>query len=116
VSDFRARVWMVVKAIPKGRVLSYGAVAALAGKPGAARAIGAALSALPTDSGVPWWRVLSASGRITTPRIHHIATLQGRLLEDEGVEVSETGRIAMRKHAWHPSAETVQRLSQTPPR
>lgn len=99
-SAFQERVYTVVRAIPSGRVLSYGAVAALAGSPRAARGVGAALSALKPGHDVPWWRVINASGRITTPRIFHVAQLQRQLLEDEGIELSESGRVDMKRYAW----------------
>ena len=110
LTEFQVRVQRVVRAIPRGRVLSYGAVAALAGKPRAARAVGAALSAPPGAPVLPWWRVVSASGRISTPQIHHVNSLQRRLLRDEGISVSEAGFLSMADHAWRPSDRTVARL------
>jgi methylated-DNA-protein-cysteine methyltransferase related protein len=61
-SSFAARVHRVVAAIPAGDVLTYGEVAAEAGAPGAARAVGRVLA----DAGqrLPWWRVVTASGRL----------------------------------------------------
>jgi methylated-DNA-protein-cysteine methyltransferase-like protein len=57
VNPFYRRIYRVVRHIPKGRVATYGVVARLAGRPGAARTVGWALSALPDDNDVPWWRV-----------------------------------------------------------
>ncbi len=108
-SPFRGAVYDLVRAIPRGRVLSYGAVAALLGHPRAARGVGTALSALPSGHDVPWWRVVNHRGRITTPRIHHIATLQRRLLEDEGIGFSESDRIDMDRFAWSPDPGTLPR-------
>lgn len=109
MTPFQSRIYQIVRRIPRGRVLSYGAVAALAGQPRAARAVGAALSALPDDSGVPWWRVISGSGRITTPRVHHIHKLHRTLLLAEDVEVGENG-VAMREYAWQPTAGELAEL------
>ncbi len=96
--------------IPRGKVLSYGAVAALAGRPRAARAVGAALSALPEGSTVPWWRVINHSGRITTPKIHHIATLQSVLLQKDGIPLG-SGRVDMARHAWQPNGKERRALA-----
>jgi len=62
VNPFYHSIYKVVRHIPKGRIATYGLVARLAGRPGAARTVGWALSALPDDSDVPWWRVLNAAG------------------------------------------------------
>jgi len=58
---FRSRVEAVVAAVPPGTVVSYGEVAARAGRPGAARAVGNVLAA---STGLPWWRVVRVDGRL----------------------------------------------------
>jgi len=78
VNPFYHRIYRVVRHIPKGRVATYGLVARLAGRPGAARTVGWALSALPEDADVPWWRVLNAAGRISLSGADHGAV---RLVE-----------------------------------
>lgn len=99
--DFTARVHDAVRGVPSGRVASYGAIAELAGRPGAARAVGAVLRGLPDGTDVPWWRVINASGRLTIPRAGHGRSLQRALLEQEGVELRD-GRIDMGRFAWPP--------------
>lgn len=59
--EFRGRVVAVIRGLRPGEVASYGDVAAEAGYPGAARAVGAILAG--TD-GLPWWRVVNAAGRL----------------------------------------------------
>ena len=98
--DFTARVHDAVRSVPSGRVASYGAIAELAGSPGAARAVGAVLRSLPESADVPWWRVVSARGELTIPRVHHGRRLQRELLGGEGVELAEDGRIDMRRFGW----------------
>ena len=61
--DFKARVLAVVRRIPPGRVATYGDVAALAGRPRAARAVGNIMKGC-TSSGVPAHRVIAAGGRL----------------------------------------------------
>jgi methylated-DNA-protein-cysteine methyltransferase-like protein len=61
-STFSARVREVIAALEVGDVVSYAEVAAWAGHPGAARAVG---SVLAHSEGLPWWRVVNAAGRLT---------------------------------------------------
>lgn len=63
---FREAVYAATRRIPYGEVASYGTVAAMAGKPLAARAVGAALKQLPEEAGdVPWHRVVNAQGQVS---------------------------------------------------
>lgn len=84
-AGFRARVYALVRAIPAGRVMGYGHVAAALGTPGMARQVGWALAALPADTDVPWQRVLRSSGHIAAAGSPGRSTLQRALLEAEGV-------------------------------
>ncbi len=100
---FEEAVRSVVAAIPPGEVLSYGEVAEEAGHPGAARAVG---NLLRRATGLPWWRVVAADGRLAP----HLASRQAALLRAEGVVVRDgvvvpstahrcdTGRDRPRRH------------------
>ena len=92
------RIYRVVTRIPPGRVATYGIVARLAGRPGAARTVGWALSALPHDSAVPWWRVVNAAGRISLGDHHHGA-LQRALLLRDGVRFA-AGAVDLATVGW----------------
>jgi len=70
--DLQARVLAVVRALPQGTLATYGEVAAEAGSPGAARAVGRVLAQGHPD--VPWWRVVTASGRLVPHGIEEHAT------------------------------------------
>ena len=85
-SGFFARVYAAVRAIPRGRVATYGQVVRLIGVPRGARAVGWALGALgPRDErSVPWHRVVGAGGRISL-RDGIGPELQRRRLRREGV-------------------------------
>lgn len=80
MTAFEDAVVAVISALEPGDVVTYGEVAAEAGYPGAARAVG---SVLRTSEGLPWWRVVGSGGRIRTPDPDR----QIRLLTDEGVLV-----------------------------
>jgi methylated-DNA-protein-cysteine methyltransferase-like protein len=98
--------YRVVRRIPRGRVATYGQVAALAGRPRGARLAGYALSALRgTANDVPWQRVLGARGRgragvsLKDPMG---AAVQRDLLEREGVAFDARGRIDLARFGWAP--------------
>lgn len=97
-----ARIYKVVRRIPKGRVATYGQVATLAGLGGHARQVGYALSALPEDSTVPWHRVINARGEISVREEPGCDLAQRRALEAEGVEFSAGGRVSLERHRWRP--------------
>ncbi len=79
------KIWQVVSTIPRGKVASYGQVARMAGMPGRARLVGAALKQLPDNSPVPWHRVINASGKISFPPTSPEWERQHQRLLDEGV-------------------------------
>jgi methylated-DNA-protein-cysteine methyltransferase-like protein len=90
-------VYKLVKQIPLGRVLSYGAVAKILRLKGGARSAGRAMSATPQGRGIPWHRVLNAAGKIVIREPY--AGLQRKLLESEGIEVIEN-RVRMKTYLW----------------
>ena len=75
------RIAAVIASLAPGEVVSYGDVAHDAGRPGAARAVGAYRAS--TDLDLPWWRVVRGDGRIVTDR----AGRQASLLRADGVVV-----------------------------
>lgn len=94
IDDAHARVYAAIAAIPRGRVASYGAIAARAGLPGRARLVGRLLGEVPEGMVLPWYRVLRASGHIAMPPGSRGFREQCRLLRAEGVEV-KNGRVAL---------------------
>jgi methylated-DNA-protein-cysteine methyltransferase-like protein len=95
-----ARIYAVVRRIPRGRVATYGQVARLAGLPRRARLVGHALQIMPDGERAPWQRVVNASGGISA-RPHPYAERQQReLLEGEGVAFGAGGRVALRRFQW----------------
>ena len=100
MTPFERKIYGIVSRCPRGKVVSYGGVAALAGKPRAARAVGAAMRDLPAGSAVPWWRVINAAGAIST-RPTTGPSIQRKLLEREGVKFSRAGRVDWEKFGWN---------------
>jgi methylated-DNA-protein-cysteine methyltransferase-like protein len=86
---FNERVYEAVKAIPSGRVSTYGWVAAMAGNPRAARAVGWALHRNPDPANIPCHRVVNREGRLTGAFAFGGMDEQKRRLEREGVAVTE---------------------------
>lgn len=103
VSEFKRQVLELVKAIPPGRVSSYGRIALLAGKPGAARQVGMILHGLsPEDGEVPWQRVINAQGGISTYKVGW-GELQRALLEAEGVIFDASERCDLSRFRYDPT-------------
>lgn len=95
-----ARIWQVIRRVPRGRVVTYGQVARLAGIPGRARQVGYALAALPESSTVPWQRVVNAAGRVSRRRRPGAELTQRMLLLAEGVRFDARGRIPLATYRW----------------
>jgi methylated-DNA-protein-cysteine methyltransferase-like protein len=98
----RARIYSVVALIPRGRVATYGGIAALAGVPGQARQVGYALAALPEENDVPWHRVINAKGEISPRAQDRDIHRQRALLESEGIEFDADGRTSLARFSWQP--------------
>ncbi|MGE0546841.1 MAG: MGMT family protein [Kofleriaceae bacterium] len=107
VRQLYAAIYQVARRIPRGHVATYGQVAELAGIPGGARVAGAAMKvSKPTDR-IPWQRVIGKAGkRRGRIAIHDPvgAAVQRQLLEDEGVEIGDSGLIALDRYGWLPAS------------
>lgn len=99
-TPFQERVLRIVRAVPRGRVTTYGDVATLAGSPRAARAVGQTLRTCVHDGdGVPWHRVINGQGRISFKGDSLRATRQRALLESEDVEFDD-GAVDWSRVRW----------------
>ena len=92
---FAERAEAVIRSLRPGEIVTYGEVAADAGRPGAARAVGHLLATQPAD--LPWWRVVAANGRLVPG---HEAE-HARRLAAEGVEL-HNGMVRLRGTALDP--------------
>lgn len=96
-----ARIIAAIKRIPRGKVCTYGNVADVAGLPRRARLVGTVLRQTPASRGVPWFRVINASGRISFPQGSDAYARQRKHLEDEGVDFVG-GRVDLNRYGWPP--------------
>ncbi|MBQ7523489.1 MAG: methylated-DNA--[Oscillospiraceae bacterium] len=98
VTDTAAkRIYEAVKNIPKGKVATYGQVAAMACEPKMARAVGNALHKNPDPSAIPCHRVVNAAGELAGRFAFGGADVQAERLRAEGVEVTEY-RVDLKKY------------------
>jgi methylated-DNA-protein-cysteine methyltransferase-like protein len=104
--NFYEQAYAVIRRIPRGKVTSYGRVAAMLGRPQAARAVGYALNALkdkqgdPAYADIPWQRVVNSQGRISIVNRDNSPNRQAALLREEGVVVSEDLKINLDVYLW----------------
>lgn len=94
------RIYEVVKQIPRGKVASYGTVAMLAGSPRWSRVVGYALHVNPDPETIPCYRVVTKSGELSKAFAFGGINRQRELLEADGVEFDDDGRVVMSEFAW----------------
>ncbi len=110
--NFNQKVWEIVRQIPEGKVATYGQIAGMIPTPEGmdeaqymafrARWVGSAMAACPAD--VPWQRVINSQGKVSPrgPGAQH----QRVLLEGEGLNFDDHGRIDLARNGWAgPSAQ-----------
>lgn len=105
--EFRQKVLRIIARIPKGKVLTYGQVATLAGTPRAARIVGGILHHEGFDKNLPWQRVLNARGKLSTYRVG-LGEEQRRLLEKEGHVFDREGALDLKKGQWVPARKYLE--------
>lgn len=93
------KIYNVVSQIPKGKVATYGQVAALAGNPRWARVVGYALHNNPDRSKIPCHRVVNRDGKVAKAFAFGGENEQIRLLKEEGVEVVDS-TVDLEKYRW----------------
>nr|WP_221269730.1 MGMT family protein [Deinococcus budaensis] len=110
-ATFHQRVLALVARIPPGRVMTYGQLALLSGRPGpgGARLAGFVLGSLAGkaqggQTDLPWQRVINAQGKVSTHKLG-FGDVQERLLEAEGVTFDPAGRCDLARLQWWPEEE-----------
>jgi methylated-DNA-protein-cysteine methyltransferase-like protein len=101
---FRSAVYALVRRVPRGRVVTYGQVAAMLRHPRAARAVGGAMGRCP--DGVPWHRVVNSQGAISRRRVASGMLTQRIRLEQEGVRLRR-GRVPLATYQWESPRRVV---------
>jgi methylated-DNA-protein-cysteine methyltransferase-like protein len=102
-SPFTRKAKEVIRAVPRGRVATYGQVAALAGRAGAARGVAWILhSSSGAAAGLPWHRVINGRGGISLGRGRGFEEQKKRLIA-EGVVVGRGGRVDLKRFKWEPN-------------
>jgi methylated-DNA-protein-cysteine methyltransferase-like protein len=102
-SDFNRAVLKCLSRVPRGRVVTYGQVATMAGNPRAARQVVRVLHASSDSEKLPWHRVVNRDGKISLPRGSGYE-LQRAMLRDEGVAFDSDDRIDLSTFLWKPRA------------
>ena len=91
------RIYEAVKKIPRGKVATYAQVAEMAGNPRMCRAVGNALHRNPDPDNIPCYRVVNSKGALADGFVFGGAGVQKRLLEEDGIEVTED-RVDLKKY------------------
>jgi len=107
-TPFTREVRAAILRIPRGRVATYGQIAALAGRERAARGVAWILHSSSEESRLPWHRVIGGAGRISLPRGRGFEEQKSRLAA-EGVAVGRGGRIDLKRFQWEPSSGSAGR-------
>ena len=94
---FQEEVLNIVSQIPRGKVMTYGLIATLAGWPSHARMVGRVLRYTPGAEKLPCHRVVNIVGRTAPGWSQHRL-----LLEKEGVRFKSNGHVDMQRHLWEP--------------
>ena len=97
---YRERVYVIVRQIPAGKVMTYGQLAIILGEGFTARTVGYVMHG--SDEGVPWQRVINSQGKCSTGRLTIPLNLQQELLEAEGVVFNDKGKCDLGKFQWFP--------------
>jgi methylated-DNA-protein-cysteine methyltransferase-like protein len=97
MTEFTQEVIKIIRSIPKGKVMTYGQIAAAAGNPWGARQISRILNSMSNKYGLPWHRVINSKGEISLQGQGQLEQMS--LLSDEGVEVINN-KIDLNKHLY----------------
>ncbi len=109
-NDYRERVFKIVRMIPRGRVMTYGQIAAILGDGYTPRTVGFVMHS--SDDKTPWHRVINAQGGCSTRGLVLPHDKQQRMLEAEGVEFNKQGRCELQTYVWIPDEPAKQKTKE----
>ena len=102
-ASFPRRVYGIVASVPRGRVITYGAIARLLGDPRKARQVGWAMAATSRQTPpIPAHRVINARGELSGGPSFGGYAIQRAYLEAEGVQFEADGRVDLDRYLWLP--------------
>jgi methylated-DNA-protein-cysteine methyltransferase-like protein len=94
-------IYLALAQIPKGKVITYGNLAKLAGMPNGARLAGRLMCELPDQSNLPWHRVINAQGRLSLPVDSEGYREQLQRLQKDGIDINN-GKIKLSIYGYNP--------------
>ena len=97
----REAIYLALAQIPKGKVITYGNLAKLAGMPNGARLAGRLMCELPDKSNLPWHRVINAQGRLSLPVNSDGYREQLQRLQKDGIDINN-GKIKLSIYGYNP--------------
>ena len=99
--DTFARVYAIVRKIPKGKVTTYGQIAWLLGNPRLSRVVGYALHVNPEPGVIPCHRVVNRFGRVSPAFAFGGENRQIALLKEEGITFRDEENVDLSRHMWY---------------
>jgi methylated-DNA-protein-cysteine methyltransferase-like protein len=109
-NEFSLNCIKLIQNIPKGRVLTYGRIAKLAGSPRAARQVSWLLHSSTDKYDLPWHRVVNSKGIIAL-KSNEFKERQKNLLMDEGINFHKNYKIDLSKYLW--KIESIEDIEDT---
>lgn len=103
--SFRDRVYAITNKIPRGKVATYGQIAALAGNKNAARAVGMCMRTNPNAPHTPCHRVVAANGSLTGYSAGNGVITKKKMLQEEGVIFKENN-VNLSVSQWQPQSKS----------
>jgi methylated-DNA-protein-cysteine methyltransferase-like protein len=111
-SQYRERVYTLVRQIPPGRVMTYGQIAAILGEGYTPRTVGYVMHGADSER-VPWQRVINSQGKCSTGRMTIPQNLQQSMLEQEGIVFDAKGRCDLIQFGWFPEGAAPEDIQPT---
>lgn len=114
MTSFADQVIRIIKQIPKGKVATYGQIAALAGKPHGSRGVAWILNSSSKAYKLPWQRVINSKGKISFPKSSKEFRTQKNLLLKEKIEFSDDDSISLKTFGWKKKPKVVKKSLSRP--
>jgi O-6-methylguanine DNA methyltransferase len=102
-SNFKEKVYELLRQVPKGKVVTYGQLAEMVGSKGAARAVGMCMRTNPDAPRTPCHRVVSTDGTLRGYSAGDGLPTKKKMLLEEGVKFTPSGRVDLKLSQWQPS-------------